>query len=157
MDPTLALTHWLCAGQKSKGQEQIPQPKECWLEQSLLRGSGSVSSTSEWWTRCTRTPALGVPAALLESMWPLMDTLWKFLGANPQAPGTLGGCVLKARSVSASAISFFRILGGGISGPADFLGLRKLLHLAVYIQPASAPFPPTPPPGLASSELKTSG
>lgn len=75
--------------------------------------------------------------------------------------------MLKARSVSASAISFFRILGGGISGPADFLGLRKLLHLAVYIQPASAPFlpaaleslssPPTPPPGLDSSELKTSG
>lgn len=45
-----------------------------------------------------------------------MDTLGKFLGADPQAPGTLGGCVLKARSVSTSAIPFFRILGGGISG-----------------------------------------
>lgn len=50
VDPTLALKHWLCAGQKAKGLDQVSQGMEYWLEQSLLRGSGSVSSTGEWWT-----------------------------------------------------------------------------------------------------------
>lgn len=61
-------------------------------------------------------------------------------GCRPPSSRDLGR--LKARSISTSAIPFFRILRGGISGPADFLGLCKLLYLAVYIQPASAPFLP---------------